>query len=1820
MATARAAYRLDTLLANALAGSAGEATRRVSGQRLLSVETLESRIAPSSLLSMPFAAPRPVAVDGVDALEEISVAPGGATRRSLNEAKRDVGAATFALPPVAPDWFKHAAERDADNLVQHRRHDGKQDATPRDRERVGRALRSGMSDLSVDLSAWAAPREQQASAAKSPVRNLLLQQPTPWHNSSAPSAIGGGRGDVGGGSVGGRSGVPAASVIEAGPPMPISVAFLEAPTDYPISDPANSAPSAINSNGVLSTGSSTALSADGDGDGEVSGNDFLLWQRTLGATAEITAGTSVAAATSTDDMGGDFNGDMKVDSVDLSVWMAQFAGEEIAAQVVVNQQLSGVPNHNISVQYDNRVPSTTTQEDLEFSVIGPGGSILTLHPGRISVNRLGGGLAGQVTFPIFANGLNLTVEDVALAPGRNEFSSVFTRTDTNQTANLSPNIVIIRNQLPVGRTGTVPVLESSPGVVIALEVGANPNGVDADGDSVDAVITTLPVGGTLRQFDTDAVIGVGDAVTDPQLRVRFVPVATSQDVNTSVGFSLSDGFESAVAFSFSIQITNVQPAAPQAPVLLPETDTKGPFTGSSLDRVTTARPDGGMSERLKFSISGIEPGATVQLLSSGAVVNATLVADSDNDGIVIIEDTSDSGIVNGVFAYTAQQTDVGGKTSVESLAEVVFIDQAGPGVSSIRLHPDDAVVTGTVPSQPVTESQNPRIRFEIVDESFQSGALAPANDVSVQVLVDGTLNTPTPVVTSFSTSNSGARTLEIALNGLAPGRHTAIVRAIDAAGNVSDTSFVFFVSQVGDATIDSPGTPVFTTTYFLGAKLIAPVAQGTKIIDVDVQIPTGFALSIDGANYRVMNSTALPSGGFRLTLNNGVAAAFGVEEKVSWLRPWTNAFDNTTQTIWFTMEDGHRLGHFDPATGEVEIFDVNFQGGTSTSAYDPHGVFFDFNTHLTPRIWFVYRNVGNDNDTPTGAAPNTEHHARLAYLDLVTRELVTFDFAELHVEGTHNIRLDDTGNVWISAEDSNEVIEIDFDFKANGDRTSSINSREGRIIRHTLPEELGGSLDFRVHGLEIVVDERNGERFVYLSDASAANSPGRIVLLKPGAIAKGAQPATKDQWFEWNLDPVLIAEGRLSATEAPDAHMLFIAIDDRETPGIPEDDRIVVGDSGQPRNPEGAIRFLEAGNLIRALQNGGTIPNASRIDSVRIPGIPGADLPWAATVQTFVDREGQTFFLDAVRGVGRLHLDDSNLERGETLANFDASITHLISDELNPVFDIAMTATSGGLTSVVRSVVGVDLTGPVYSDDQSQLTGVDQYEVAAEVIRGRNGNEGVFRGALNATNVLYGSIAQSDHLSTTVFAETSRRQMAVVPSPTAGNLAIRGRMAFQVLRDGSLILTARGDGSLLDKQMNLSDRLKAVAPPFSAIAIDGDPTAIVDGQGRVNVLARTASGDLVHFRYMGAWNSTDGLFDPTRWTVNVIDVPNGNLLAGEPVAFAESATKLAIFATTAEGHLLRHYLGEAMFVDLTEGKPGFEVYASPGIVRQGNDVFVYASNQKGDLIEYSYAAGASAAVARVVAATPFAAPAGGAYQQQSARDVRVFQDIEVVLDNGVRHVYATDGNSRLVHIEANGTRAGYAENVSQLVANSLEDNTIDNETTTVTTGGVTREVVTQTSMDIAANDQAFGQFPFQEPYVGRVYSGLEVLVGSDGRHFIYGTEGSSLILFIRGGGQPDDWRVSNLTNDTYSIYGDAGDRTDSRAPAARVPANAVFGSPGGYIEDNGDRHIFQINAEGEVVEYYIVFNQVPSGSVARFHTQNINLRTGFSPTELLHQA
>jgi hypothetical protein len=78
------------------------------------------------------------------------------------------------------------------------------------------------------------------------------------------------------------------------------------------------------------TVTSTALPGDYDGDGAVSGNDFLAWQRQLGSPAVPP------------DSGADGDGSGTVDGPDLGVWRDNYGEPGFAAAVVIDSSASSL--------------------------------------------------------------------------------------------------------------------------------------------------------------------------------------------------------------------------------------------------------------------------------------------------------------------------------------------------------------------------------------------------------------------------------------------------------------------------------------------------------------------------------------------------------------------------------------------------------------------------------------------------------------------------------------------------------------------------------------------------------------------------------------------------------------------------------------------------------------------------------------------------------------------------------------------------------------------------------------------------------------------------------------------------------------------------------------------------------------------------------------------------------------------------------------------------------------------------------------------------------------------------------------------------------------------------------------------------------------------------------------------------------------------------------------------------------------------------------------------------------------------------------------
>ena len=120
----------------------------------------------------------------------------------------------------------------------------------------------------------------------------------------------------------------------------------------------------------------------------------------------------------------------------------------------------------------------------------------------------------------------------------------------------------------------------------------------------------------------------------------------------------------------------------------------------------------------------------------------------------------------------------------------------------------------------------------------------------------------------------------------------------------------------------------------------------------------------------------------------------------------------------------------------------------------------------------------------------------------------------------------------------------------------------------------------------------------------------------------------------------------------------------------------------------------------------------------------------------------------------------------------------------------------------------------------------------------------------------------------------------------------------------------------------------------------------------------------------------------------------------------------------------------------------------------------------------------------------------------AGRDTFLFQGLDSLLTgDGKHHVFGADGHSRLVEV---------------VVSDDL----------TVCSTNVTQQI------DDDAANRATGYFPFQQPFVARVYPELAVLQTSTSADdlYVYGTNGGDLVMFYKG----DDtlWHAANLSNDT----------------------------------------------------------------------------------------
>ena len=274
--------------------------------------------------------------------------------------------------------------------------------------------------------------------------------------------------------------------------------------------------------------------------------------------------------------------------------------------------------------------------------------------------------------------------------------------------------------------------------------------------------------------------------------------------------------------------------------------------------------------------------------------------------------------------------------------------------------------------------------------------------------------------------------------------------------------------------------------------------------------------------------------------------------------------------------------------------------------------------------------------------------------------------------------------------------------------------------------------------------------------------------------------------------------------------------------------------------------------------------------------------------------------------------------------------------------------------------------------------------------------------------------------------------------------------------------------------------------PDDTHKVDGDVSAVALPSGRVLVFGRNFNNDVVVYQFNPTstvdWRVSEALFE--NWSSYVLPAPAGadaGILVGNPAAYRAANGQVFAVLTTSTGHLIKYSNRPSVAaVDLTDaaGAAADEVvYADVAIVADGATQYIYGTNQRGALVQYTDNG--------TVSSHAFEIPMVGG---ELDRSQMVFQSVNASKQpdaNGRRHVYATDGHSRLVHFAISGAQ---------------QADTIENVTQQVLANGTDR-----------------GYFDFQKPFAGRVYSDLAVLTNAAGRDFVYGTNGNDLVLFSRDG-------------------------------------------------------------------------------------------------------
>jgi VCBS repeat-containing protein len=378
------------------------------------------------------------------------------------------------------------------------------------------------------------------------------------------------------------------------------------------------------------------------------------------------------------------------------------------------------------------------------------------------------------------------------------------------------------------------------------------------------------------------------------------------------------------------------PSAPNAPDLQVASDTGASNTDNITNDTTPT-----------FDISGVNAGATVELLRGG-----TVVASGNASGTTIsLTDTSVPS--DGAYSYTARQTTSGG-TSNQSAALSITIDTTQPSVTINQA----AGQTDPTSSSP--------INFTVVFSESVSGF------TSSDVQLSGTANATTALVTGAGT------TYNVAVSGMTTsGTVIATIPAggaTDAAGNANTVS----TSTDNSVTYNAPVAPQFTSgTPPNGTVGVAytftftasgnPSSSFSKTVGT---LPPGLTLSTSG----VLSGTPATAGNYTFTVkaSNGVApdATQQFTIRITGTPVASNDAYNTAEDTALTVTAPGVLTNDTDAAGNTLTASIVAQPTHGTLTLNPDGSF-----NYTPAAnyngadSFTYRanNGTNNSNTATVA-------------------------------------------------------------------------------------------------------------------------------------------------------------------------------------------------------------------------------------------------------------------------------------------------------------------------------------------------------------------------------------------------------------------------------------------------------------------------------------------------------------------------------------------------------------------------------------------------------------------------------------------------------------------------------------------------------------------------------------------------------------------------------------------------------------------------------------------------------------------------------------